>query len=103
MDWRLNRVAAALAGTNPTVLAELDAAFVVIGDVQWLPGYLLALTKVPGAYRLTDLARGERVRYLADVDVAATAVENVCQRRDPGFRVNVEILGNADAFLHAHV
>ena len=34
----------------------------------------------------------------------ATAVENVCQLRDPGFRrVNVEILGNADAFLHAHI
>jgi len=104
MDWRSDRVAAALAGTNPTVLAELDAAFAVIGDVQWLPGYSLALTKVPGVDRLTDLPRGERIRYFADVDLVATAVENVCQRRDTDFRrVNVEILGNSDAFLHAHI
>ncbi len=104
MDWRSDRVTAALAGANPTVLAELDAAFAVIGDVQWLPGYSLALTKVPGVDRLTDLPRGERIRYLADVDLVATAVENVCQRRETGFRrVNVEILGNSDAFLHAHI
>ncbi len=86
------------------MLAELAAAFAVIGDVQWLPGYSLALTKVPGVDRLTDLPRGERIRYLADVDLVATAVENVCQRRDTDFRrVNVEILGNSDAFLHAHI
>ncbi len=103
-DWREDRVAAALAGDNPMVLAELDAAFAVIGDVQWLPGYSLALTKVPGVDRLGDLPRAERIRYLADVDLVATAVENVCRRRDDAFRrVNVEILGNHDAFLHAHV
>ncbi|WP_102510377.1 HIT family protein [Sanguibacter massiliensis] len=103
-DWRDDRVRAALEGRNPTVLAELDAAFAVIGDVQWLPGYSLALTKVPGVDRLSDLPRGERIRFLSDTDLVATAVENVCARRDAGYRrVNVEILGNADAFLHAHV
>lgn len=103
-DWREDRVGSALVGENPTVLAELDAAFVVIGDVQWLPGYSLALTKAPGVDRLTDLSRKDRVRYLADVDLAATAVERVCRRRDDAFRrINVEILGNADAFLHAHI
>lgn len=103
-DWRSDRVGSALDGTNPTVLAELDAAFAVIGDVQWLPGYSLALTKVPGVDRLTDLPRGERLRYLADVDLLATTVETVCRRQDSGLRrVNVEILGNTDAFLHAHI
>ncbi len=104
MSWRSNRVAAAVAGTNPVVLAELGSAFAVIGDVQWLPGYALSLTKVPEVDRLTDLPRGERLRFLADVDLVATAVENVCQRRDTAFRrVNVETLGNSDAFLHAHI
>lgn len=33
--------------------------------------------------------------------VLATAVETVCARQDEGYRrVNVEILGKADAFLH---
>lgn len=32
------------------------------------------------------------------------AVERACKERDPAFRrVNLEILGNTDAFLHAHV
>jgi diadenosine tetraphosphate (Ap4A) HIT family hydrolase len=103
-DWRSDRVQSAIDGRNPTVLAELDASFAVIGDVQFLPGYALALSKVPGIDRLSDLPRPERVRYLADVDLVATAVENVCSARDSGYRrVNVEILGNTDAFLHAHV
>lgn len=103
-DWREDRVAAALSGQNPTLLHELGSAFAVVGDVQFLPGYSLALSKVQGADRLSSLPRSERVRYLADVDLIATAVENVCSRIDPAFRrVNIEILGNADAFLHAHV
>jgi diadenosine tetraphosphate (Ap4A) HIT family hydrolase len=103
-DWRDDRVQAAIDGRNPTVLAELDASFAVIGDAQFLPGYALALSKVPGIDRLSDLPRPERMRYLADVDLVATAVENVCSARDSGYRrVNVEILGNTDAFLHAHV
>ncbi len=45
-----------------------------------------------------------RVGCLADVDLLASAVENLCQRHDASFhRVNVEILGSADAFLHAHI
>lgn len=103
-EWRSDRVRAAIDGRNPTVLAELNSSFAVIGDVQFLPGYALALTKLPGVDRLSDLPRPERVRYLADVDLVASAVENVCSARDSGYRrVNVEILGNADAFLHAHV
>lgn len=104
IDWRTDRVVAALEGRNPTVLAGLDASYAVIGDVQFLPGYSLALTKVPGVDRLSDLPRAERMLYLADVDLLATAVENVCSIRDSGYRrVNVEILGNTDAFLHAHI
>lgn len=59
---------------------------------------------MPGVDRLSDLPRPERLRYLADVDLVATAVEKVCSDRDRGYRrVNVEILGNTDAFLHAHI
>lgn len=103
-DWRGDRVQSAIEGRNPTVLAELDASYAVIGDVQFLPGYSLALTKTPGVDRLSDLPRAERVRYLADVDLVADAVETVCRRFDPAYRrINVEILGNTDAFLHCHI
>lgn len=103
-DWRADRVQSAIDGRNPTVLAELDASYAVIGDVQFLPGYSLVLTKTPGVDRLSDLSRVERLRFLADVDLVAEAVEAVCRRFDPAYRrINVEILGNTDAFLHCHI
>jgi diadenosine tetraphosphate (Ap4A) HIT family hydrolase len=103
-DWRADRVGSALAGTNPTVLRRLDASFAVIGDVQFLPGYCVAITDRPGVDRLSDLPHAERLRFLADMERLGEAVERACAALDPAFRrVNLEILGNTDAFLHAHV
>ncbi|MFF2864836.1 diadenosine tetraphosphate hydrolase, partial [Streptomyces rubiginosohelvolus] len=40
----------------------------------------------------------------SDMDHLGEAVERVCRRTDPAFRrVNLEILGNLDPFLHAHI
>ncbi|MFD0406124.1 diadenosine tetraphosphate hydrolase [Kitasatospora sp. NPDC127116] len=103
-DWRGDRIGSALKGTNPTVLRRLDAGFAVIGDVQFLPGYSVLLVDEPGVQRLSDLPRGKRTAFLADMDRLGEAVERVCRRLDPEFRrVNLEILGNTDNFLHAHV
>lgn len=103
-DWRTDRVGAALRGANPTVLRRLSAGFAVIGDVQFLPGYSVLISDTLGVDRLTDLPRPRRLAFLDDLERLGTAVERVCARRDPGFRrVNLEILGNADPFLHAHV
>ncbi|MCL1840454.1 MAG: diadenosine tetraphosphate hydrolase [Propionibacteriaceae bacterium] len=86
------------------MLARLDASFAALGDVQFLPGYCVVMCDRPGINLLSDLPRRDRVRYLADVDLVATAVQTVCAARDAGLRrVNVEILGNTDAFLHAHI
>ncbi|MFJ9692592.1 diadenosine tetraphosphate hydrolase [Kitasatospora sp. NPDC101183] len=103
-DWRADRIGTALAGTNPTVLRRLGAGFAVIGDVQFLPGYSVLLADEPGVERLSDLPRGRRAAFLADMDRLGEAVERACRSLDPAFRrVNLEILGNTDAFLHAHV
>ncbi|MGW5284239.1 HIT family protein [Streptomyces collinus] len=103
-DWRKDRIGAALRGENPTVLRRLDAGFAVIGDVQFLPGYSLLLADEPGVQRLSDLPRARRWSFLADMDRLGEAVERACRRLDPGFRrVNLEILGNTDPFLHAHI
>ena len=86
------------------MIARLPASYAVIGDVQWLPGYCVLLTDDPprrGSPTSTDDARAA---YLDSMARLAAAVENVCSARDPAFRrVNVEILGNTDPFLHAHV
>lgn len=103
-DWRQDRIGSSLRGENPTVLRRLNAGFANIGDVQWLPGYCVLLVDTPDVQRLTDLPRSRRLEFLADMDLLGEAVERVCARRDPGFRrVNLEILGNTDPYLHAHV
>ncbi|MCV2459281.1 diadenosine tetraphosphate hydrolase [Streptomyces sp. ICN988] len=103
-DWRNDRIRAALKGENPTVLRRLTSGFAVIGDVQFLPGYSVLLVDEPDVQRLSDLPRGKRLSFLSDMDQLGEAVEHVCRRLDPAFRrVNLEILGNTDSFLHAHV
>ncbi|MGI5426629.1 diadenosine tetraphosphate hydrolase [Streptomyces sp. CA-179760] len=103
-EWREDRVGSALRGTNPAVLRRLDAGFAVIGDVQFLPGYSVLLTDDPTVRRLSELPRGRRLAFLGDMDRLGEAVERACRRVESGFRrVNLEILGNAEGFLHAHV
>ncbi|MFG2113502.1 diadenosine tetraphosphate hydrolase [Streptomyces sp. NPDC048718] len=103
-DWRADRIKSALRGENPTVLRRLEAGFAVIGDVQFLPGYSVLLADAPDVRRLSDLPRTKRMAFLADMDHLGEAVERACRRLDPAFRrVNLEILGNTDDFLHAHV
>jgi diadenosine tetraphosphate (Ap4A) HIT family hydrolase len=104
VDWRGDRVGSALRGENPTVLARMPSGFAVIGDPQWLPGYCVLLTDDPSAERLSDLTREAQLEFLQGMATLGQAVENACRAADPAFRrVNLEILGNADAFLHAHV
>jgi diadenosine tetraphosphate (Ap4A) HIT family hydrolase len=75
-----------------------------MGDPQWLPGYCVLLTDNPEAQRLSDLSPTERTAYLGSMADLGEAVERACKEADPAFRrVNLEILGNSDAFLHAHV
>jgi diadenosine tetraphosphate (Ap4A) HIT family hydrolase len=103
-DWRRDRIGAALRGENPTVLRRLESGFAAIGDVQFLPGYCVLLADEPGVQRLSDLPRAVRLAFLSDMDRLGEAVERACRRLDPDFRrVNLEILGNTDPFLHAHV
>jgi diadenosine tetraphosphate (Ap4A) HIT family hydrolase len=103
-DFRRDRVGSALAATNPTVLRRLRAGFAVIGDVQHLPGYCVLITDTPGVDQLTDLPADRQLVFLEDMAVLGRAVAAVCSRRDPAFRrLNLEIQGNTDAFLHAHV
>ena len=103
-DFRDDRVGTALAGTNPMVLRRMRAGFAVIGDVQHLPGYCVLISDTPGVDQLIDLPPARQLLFLEDMAILGRAVAAVCARRDPGFRrINLEIQGNTDAFLHAHV
>ena len=103
-DWKHDRVGAALRGEHPNIIAELEHTFVAMGDVQFLPGYCVVLTNQQGIDKISELPRDQRLAYWADVDLVATAMENVLSARDPEYRrLNIELLGNRDAFLHTHI
>jgi diadenosine tetraphosphate (Ap4A) HIT family hydrolase len=102
--WKLDRIGSATAGTNPTLLAKMPQSFAVIGDTQFLPGYCVLLVDDPSIDRLTDLPKRHRLEFLDSMDTLGQAVATACRATETGFRrMNYEILGNTDAYLHAHL
>ncbi len=100
-NWMEDRVGAAERGENPMVLARMRSGFAVIGDTQFLPGYCLLLA-APRVDHLSDLPMKPRTEFLLDMSLLGEAIEAAC--RSHGLvRVNYEILGNREPFLHAHV
>ncbi|HEX8994600.1 MAG TPA: hypothetical protein VF812_01070 [Ktedonobacterales bacterium] len=97
-EWMRDRIGAAQRGENPMVIAQMRSGFAVIGDYQLLPGYCVLLAS-PQADHLSDLPLPERTTFLADMSLLGEAVQRVVQPR----RMNYEILGNTDTYLHAHV
>lgn len=92
------RVAAARAGANPTVICRMPSGWAVIGDVQFLRGYTLLLPD-PVVPDLNALDHAGRSRFLLDMTLLGDALLEVTD----AFRINYEILGNSDPALHAHV
>jgi diadenosine tetraphosphate (Ap4A) HIT family hydrolase len=103
-DWRADHVGAARRGEHPLLIATMRSGWAVMGDTQFLPGYVLLLSNVDGALHLTDLPRPARTEFLRDMGLLGEAVMTVCNSLDPSLRrLNYEILGNSDPYLHAHI
>jgi diadenosine tetraphosphate (Ap4A) HIT family hydrolase len=100
-DWRNDRIGSAERGDNPMVIARMASGFAVIGDTQFLPGYCLLLAS-PQVDQLSDLPLPARLQFLRDMSLLGEAIQRACR---PGglHRLNYEILGNSDAYLHAHL
>ncbi len=92
------RVEAAKAGTNPTVICRVPSGWAVMADVQILPGYCLLLPD-PVAPSLNSLDENRRTRYLLDMVMIGDALLEVTD----AYRINYEILGNTEPALHAHI
>jgi diadenosine tetraphosphate (Ap4A) HIT family hydrolase len=92
------RVEAARAGANPTVISRMPSGWAVLGDVQFLRGYALLLAD-PVVADLNALDENRRGRFLQDMAILGDALLEVTG----AYRINYEILGNSEAALHAHV
>jgi len=91
-------VAAARAGTDPSVIVRMSSGWAVVGDRQVVRGYCLLLPDpvVPDLNRLTGAARA---LFLSDLTTLGDALLRVTGAR----RINYEILGNLEPALHAHL
>ena len=92
------RVEAARAGANPTVICRVPSGWAVLGDLQFLRGYALLLAD-PVVPDLNSLDESRRIRFLQDMAILGDALLKVTG----AYRINYEILGNTEAALHAHV
>ena len=80
------------------LIKELKGGYAVFGDVQFLPGYCVLLPKKE-VNSLNVLSLEEREQFLSDMSILGDAIIQSCTP----IRVNYDILGNTDNFLHAHV
>jgi diadenosine tetraphosphate (Ap4A) HIT family hydrolase len=92
------RVAMARAGTNPYVIARMPSGWLVIGDVQMLPGYCLLLAD-PVVESLNALDEPARMRYCLDTVRIGDALMAVTG----ALRINYLTLGNLEPALHTHI
>lgn len=97
-DWKRDRLASALDGTNPTFVTRMKSGLVVLGDSQLLPGYCI-LMAYPKVKCLNDLDVQQRADFLVDMSLVGDAIQRVCSPA----KINYEILINAADFLHAHI
>jgi len=97
-NWKKDRIASALDGSNPTVLAKMKSGFAVFGDTQFLPGYCVLLG-YPKVFSLNDLSIVDRTVFLTDMTLIGDAITSVFNP----LRINYDILGNLDTYLHAHI
>jgi diadenosine tetraphosphate (Ap4A) HIT family hydrolase len=101
-DWREDRIGSAHRGENPMVMARMRSGFAVIGDTQQLPGHSVLLCDDASVDHLTDLEWPRRAQFLFDLSLLGEAIQIAC-RGHALRRINYEILGNADPYLHGHV
>lgn len=92
------RIEAARAGTNPTVICCLPSGWAVLCDTQFLRGYTILLAD-PVVPSLNDLCYTKQSEFLNDMAVIGDALLEVIG----AYRINYIIAGNTDPYLHAHI
>jgi hypothetical protein len=88
------RVDMARNGRNPFVICKMKSGWLVVGDVQPLPGYCVFLAD-PLVESINALDAAARAQYSLDVIRAGDAI----LASTDAYRINYETLGNAGPFI----
>lgn len=80
------------------LMLDMRGGYAVFGNTQFLPRYCVILPKKV-AHCLNDLTLEERRDFLVDMSIVGDAIIHVCNP----LRINYDILGNTDQFLHGHI
>ena len=94
----VERVEAARRGQNQFVICRMKSGWLVIGDVQPLPGYCVLLAD-PVVDSINAMEQAQRIQYSLDVIRAGDALLAVTD----AYRINYETLGNSEPALHIHI
>ena len=92
------RIEAAHAGANPTVICRVSSGWAVLCDMQFLSGYCILMAD-PMVVSLNDLTPEKRLEYLSDMAIVGDALLEVTG----AYRINYVIAGNTDPYLHTHI
>ncbi len=92
------RVRDCRAGEYPKTICRLSSGWVVLGDVQFLPGYSLLLPD-PVVADPNQMDEATRKTFFYEMSLLGDAILSATD----AVRVNYEILGNQEPALHAHV
>ena len=92
------RVRDCQSGSYPKQICKLSSGWVVLGDVQFLPGYCLLLPD-PVVPDLNAMAEDRRREFLYEMSVVGDVIIEI----SGALRINYEMLGNVEPALHAHI
>jgi diadenosine tetraphosphate (Ap4A) HIT family hydrolase len=94
----VERVEAARRGENPTAICRMASGWAVMCDWQKLPGYTILIAD-PLVSSLNDADELARQMFLKDM----VTIGEVLLKVTDAIRINYQILGNLDPYLHAHI
>lgn len=94
----IRRIEAARRGENPNVVTKLASGWLVMADVQPLPGYCVLLHD-PVVFGINDLDRAARAQFALDAADAGDALIAATG----AYRINYLTMCDKAPSLHTHV
>ena len=91
-------------GCEPKYLFDLNDCYVLDGSASHVPGYLILVYKDSSVKSSSALSLEKQISFMSTLAVLNFLIAKSIREVDDNFiRSNLEILGNLDSYLHAHI